>query len=142
VHYRVPLWFICIVLFIGATLSTLGVVELQRELELSATGVRAEGTVVSFAVPRWSYKGASVDFEIAQPQATSRRVHVDHASVIRDWDQGMPLVLVCAQRSDQVETCEVDGLLDRWFEPALLLMLGLPVVVWGGSTALERWPWH
>jgi hypothetical protein len=133
---RVPLRVAWSVLLLGAGLTGVAAIELQRQIDLSANGVAVAGKVVDFVIPKWKYRGASADFEIEQAQASLLRVHVEHASVMRDWSKGTTLTLICANLYVQDAACQVDAFADRWLEPTLLLIVGLPAVLVAGRLVL------
>src|SRR5262249_17486106 len=76
VRYLTPLILAWLVLLLGAMLATLGAVELQREILLSAKGVHARGTVVDFELPRWRFPGALADLDLEVVRDPPIRVHV------------------------------------------------------------------
>jgi hypothetical protein len=135
-RYRIRLTFAWIVLLLGAGSCTFAVLELLQQIELSARGQSALGKVVDFALPRWRYGGASADFDLQSRQTSPMRVHVERASSLRDWEKGLTLNLVCAREDSQAAACQVDAFADRWLEPTLLLMFGLPALAWSGFVLL------
>lgn len=135
-RYRVHLTLAWIVLLLGAASCTFAVLELQQQIELSATGQSVLGKVVDFVLPRWRYGGASADFDLESRQIAPMRVHIARASSLRAWEKGLTLNLVCAREDSQVGACQVDAFADRWLEPTLLLMLGLPALAWSGFVLL------
>ena len=124
------------ILLLGAGLTGVAAIELQRQIDLSANGVAVPAKVVDFVIPKWKYRGASADFEVEQPQTSLLRIHVEHASVMRDWSKGTTLRLICANLYVRDAACQVDAFADRWLEPTLLLMVGLPAVLVGGRLLL------
>ena len=125
-----------LVLLLGATLATFGAVGLQREIQLSAKGVHASGTVVDFELPKWRYPGAVADLDLEVIRDPPIRVHVKSASLSGDWHKGEALALICESLSARAPACRPDGFVDRWLEPALLLIVGVPAVVVGARRML------
>ena len=136
-RYLLPLIVAWLVLLLGAMLGTLGAVELQREIQLSAKGVHALGTVVDFELPRWRYPGATADLDLEVVRDPPIRVHVRSASLTRDWRKGEALALICESLSAHAPACRLDGFADRWLESVLLLIVGLPAVAVGGRMLLR-----
>jgi hypothetical protein len=124
-----PAW---IALLVGGLLTALGIAKLQHQIELSAHGVRAQGKVVDFLISQGGGVGASADFEVTPPGTPPFRVHIEDASSMRNWDKGITLNLVCAEPQPRGTECEVDAFADRWLEPMLFLITGLPALLWGG----------
>jgi hypothetical protein len=137
VRYLLPSIVAWLVLLLGAVLATLGAVELQREIQLSAKGVHAHGTVVAFELPRWRYPGAVADLDLEVVRDTPIRVHVKTASLARDWRKGEALALICESLSARAPACRPDVFADRWLAPALLLLVGVPAVAVGGRMLLR-----
>lgn len=127
------LWFLAwTALLAGTGLSALGMVELQQQMELSASGVRSPGKVIDFVLPKWRYTGVSADVDLLSLQAQPLRIHIEHASSLRDWAKGTMLDIVCKTGIDRPEACKVDAFADRWLDPALALIAGVPAFIWGG----------
>ena len=130
-RYRRLLAGSIVLLATGAMFSVAGVIELQREILLSANGVPALGRVAEFATPKWTYGGALVDLELLPSEASPRRTRIEHAWFIRDLHAGTTLRLICTEPSSQSTKCEVDTLVGRWLEPIVLLIIGLPALLIG-----------
>jgi hypothetical protein len=135
--HLVPLITGWVMLLLGALLSTFGAVQLQREITLSAKGVPAHGTVVDFALPKWSYLGASAEVDVEPPQAPPVRVHIDRASSMRDWRKGATLNVICDSLIVRGAACHVDDFADRWLEPVVLSVVGVLAAVMGGLMVLR-----
>ena len=134
------LWVLAwIALLAGTALSALGMFELQQQMELSASGTRSPGKVVDFVLPKWQYTGVSVDLDLLPAQAQPLRIHIDHASSLHNWARGAALSVVCSTGMDRPGACKVDDFADRWLEPALALIAGLPAFMWGGIALLDDW---
>lgn len=136
-RYLIPLILCWLVLLLGATFATLGAVELQREIQLSAKGVHASGTLVDFELPKWRYPGAVAELDLEVVRDPPIRVHVRSASLSRDWRKGEALALICESLSARAPACRRDVFTDRWLEPALLLIVGVPAVVVGARRLLR-----
>ena len=137
------LWILAwIALLAGTGLSAFGMFELQQQMELSAGGMRSPGKVVDFVLPRWRYTGVSVDLELVSAQAQPLRIHIDHASSLRNWARGVTLSVVCSTKTNRPEACSVDAFADRWLEPTLALIAGLPAFMLGGIALLEDSRWR
>jgi len=136
-RYLLPLVVAWLVLLLGAMLATLGAVELQREIQLSAKGVHARGMLIDFELPRWRVPGALADLDLEVVRDPPIRVHVKSASLERDWHKGEALALICESLSPQAPVCRLDGFADRWLECVLLLIVGLPAVAVGGRLLIR-----
>lgn len=136
-------WLVAWIGLLGGTaLSAFGMFELQQQMELSASGMRSPGRVVDFVLPKWQYTGVSVDLDVLSVQAEPLRIHIDHASSLRNWAKGATLSVVCAAGMNGPGACEVDDFADRWLKPVLALIAGLPAFMWGGIALLDDWRWH
>jgi len=136
-RYLLPLSLAWLVLLLGAMLATLGAIELQREIQLSAKGVHARGTVVDFELPRWRLPGALADLDLEVARDPPIRVHVRSASLGRDWRKGEALALICESLSAHAPACRLDAFVDRWLESVLLLIVGVPAAAVGGRMLLR-----
>jgi hypothetical protein len=118
-------------LLLGVLLTALGAAKLQHEVSLNANGLRTPGKFVDSVTLGGRDFGTSAVFEVVPAAGSPFRVRVGSASPLRDWDKRTTLNLICSELRPQAERCEVDTFADRWLEPMLLLVVGLPALAWG-----------
>jgi hypothetical protein len=125
-------------LVLGGLLTALGTTRLQQEINLNANGLRAPGRVVDLVQLPGSGVGAATVLEVAPPGAPPFRVQITRSASFYDRDKGVTLNLVCPELRAGAERCEVDSFGDRWLEPILLLLGGLPALAWGALRIQRR----
>jgi len=127
-------------LLLGGLLTVLGATNLQHEFALSANGWRAPGRVVDFVKLPGSGVGPATVLEVVPPDSPPFHVQVSRPSSSYDRDKGVTLNLVCSELRPEAKSCEVDTFADRWLEPMLLLVVGLPALAWGALRISARVP--